>query len=99
MKIKFSIKLEKDARFDLADAYDWYAAKSDFLAKRFLASVQETKEFLETNPMLFQLTYKTFRQAPVKIFPYLILYKVINEEVIIYRVFHTKRNPKKKYKN
>jgi toxin ParE1/3/4 len=99
MKPKFSVKLEKDARFDLAEAYDWYAAKSEFLTNRFLASVQETFKFLEINPLLFKQTYKTFRQAPVKIFPYLLLYQVINEEVIIYRVFHTKRNPKNKYKD
>lgn len=99
MKPKFSVKLEKDARFDLAEAYDWYTGKSEFLAKRFLASIRETIVFLETNPLLFQLAYKSFRQAPVKIFPYLLFYKIINQEVIIYRVFHTKRNPRNKYKD
>jgi hypothetical protein len=40
MKPKFSVKLEKDSRFDLAEAYDCYTGKSEFLAKRFLASIR-----------------------------------------------------------
>lgn len=99
MSPEFSIKIEKDARIDLAEAYDWYAIKGTFLANRFLTSVHETLKFLATNPFLFQIYYKNFRQAPVKIFLYLIVFKVVNKEVIVFSVFHTKRNPKKKHKN
>jgi len=98
MKPKHKVQFEKDARLDLADAYDWYAAKNHFLGERFLDSIMETTHFLEQNPLLFQKVYKNFRQAPVKIFPYILLYKIEENEVIIYRVFHTKRNPVKKYK-
>jgi len=41
-----------------------------------------------------------FREARIRLFPYLIVYKAVNKkkEVLIASVFHTSRNPKLKYR-
>jgi len=41
---------------------------------------------------------KHFRQLPLSGFPYVLLYGVWRDEIIIYRVFHTSQHPKKKFK-
>ncbi|MPS73768.1 MAG: type II toxin-antitoxin system RelE/ParE family toxin [Chryseobacterium sp.] len=45
----------------------------------------------------FQKIHNDFHKLPLKIFPYIIIYKVDkeNEIIKIFRVFHTSQNPEK----
>lgn len=37
-----------------------------------------------------------FRQIPLKKFPYLVVYTVVGNEVVVARVFHMRRDPRTK---
>ncbi|TXJ22616.1 MAG: hypothetical protein E6Q24_20760 [Chitinophagaceae bacterium] len=41
---------------------------------------------------------KNVRQAALKRFPYVIVYEIIKAEVVVFAVFHTRRNSKLKFK-
>lgn len=94
----FSIEVKEEAKQDIADAMRWYASKAENLDKRFLKAVEETLFRIQRNPFAFKKVYKKFRQTAVKKFPYVILYEPENENVVIYSVFNTWQNPKKKFK-
>jgi len=52
------------------------------------------------HPERYPIRKKEFRQVLIKVFPYLIIYKIDKNgnNVVIASIFHTSRNPKKKYR-
>ncbi len=93
----YRISIEEDAKFDIAEGYDWYSKISEKISASFLSEIKKTLDYLVENPFLFQLVYNDFRQVPVKIFPFVILYKIDVDHVKIYRIFPTNMNPQSKF--
>ena len=93
----YRISIEEDAKFDIAEGYDWYSKISQKVSDSFLFQIKQTLDYLEENPFLFQQVYKDYRQVPVKKFPFVIIYKVANESVKVYRIFPTNMNPSRKF--
>jgi hypothetical protein len=94
----YRISIEEDAKFDIAEGYDWYSKISPKICDSFLVQIKRTIGYLEENPFLFQLVYKDYRQVPIKKFPFVILYKTDAYTVKIYRVFPTNMDPSGKFK-
>ncbi len=92
----YTVKLLTEAELDIADACKWYEARQNGLAKRFLDEFNEYSELIAKNPLHFPVKFtERFRFAVLKRFPYFILFKVQEEEKVIYimSVFHTSRSP------
>jgi acetone carboxylase gamma subunit len=85
---------------ELYDAVDWYDEQSLGLGDKFLVAVNEMKLVIETSPFLFAAKERNYRAALLNDFPYLIIYLVdeVESELLITSIFHTSRNPKKKFK-
>lgn len=48
---------------------------------------------------LFQIRKKpTFREMPLKRFPFVIIYELRSDKIIVFSVFNTHQNPDKKFK-
>ncbi|MCZ4317754.1 type II toxin-antitoxin system RelE/ParE family toxin [Aequorivita viscosa] len=93
----YQILIEEDAKFDIAEGYDWYSKISIKISESFLFEIKKIMDYLSRNTFLFQLVYKYFRQVPIKKFPFVILYKVDPDNVKILRVFPTNMNPESKF--
>ncbi|WP_310993524.1 type II toxin-antitoxin system RelE/ParE family toxin [Aequorivita marina] len=94
----YHILIEEDAKFDIAEGYDWYSKISSTVSSDFLIQIKRTISYLKVNPFLFQVVYKDYRQVPIKKFPFVIIYKVDVQSIKIYRVFPTNTNPSGKFK-
>lgn len=94
--MKYTIKLLPLAYKDLMKAKTWYNEQQDCLGEEFKLEVNKEFDYLEANPNHYQHKYKELRQSLVKRFPYAIYYfKDDNlNQIIIFGVIHTKRNPK-----
>jgi plasmid stabilization system protein ParE len=79
-------------------AYKWYEDHRTGLGELFLAEVDKCYDKLEAIPESYQKIQKNFRQIIVRNFPYVVVFEILNNEVLVYAVFHTSRNPKKKFK-
>ena len=95
----YNIILQPGAEDDIDDAYYWYEHQRSGLGEEFLDELIEYYEKLKHNPATFKWANKEYRQAGMHRFPYALVYKVIEAEVIIYAVFHTSRNPKHKFRH
>ncbi|MBP8822671.1 MAG: type II toxin-antitoxin system RelE/ParE family toxin [Flavobacteriales bacterium] len=87
-----------EALEDIADAMRWYAARSEGLGERFLKAVLEREALISKYPKGAPVVHKHFRQTPINSFPFLMVYGLVKNELIIYRIFHTKQHPRKKFK-
>ena len=79
------------------DAYDWYEVQQNDLGELFLASLNDCFTRIKLYPKANSKVKKNYRQARIKKFPYVVVYEVINTDIVVLSVFHTSRNPKNKY--
>lgn len=91
--------LQKATR-ELLDAWQWYEDRQPGLGDRFKQEVFRCIHIIENNPERYPERKKHYKEALVKIFPYLLIYRINKRRKIItiVAVFHGHRNPKGKYK-
>jgi hypothetical protein len=92
----YRLQILHQAREDMQKSADWYDKQQEGLGQRFLSETIKTLRLTETNPLHYQEKFdKRFRFAPVHYFPYLVVFKIKGDIVVINAVFHTSRNPKR----
>ena len=96
--MKYFFEFKEEARQDIIEAAAWYRDKRTDLDKRFLSAIDETISRIVNNPASGRKIYKIYREASVKKFPYVIVYEIIFDSIVIYQVFNTWQNPGKKLK-
>lgn len=96
MKIIFSTVAEKEIR----ESFQWYEIQTAGLGRKFIEVVDKTISFILFNPKGFPKKHAQYRKVAITKFPYLIIceFDEIHETIFIFHVFHTKRNPRLKYK-
>lgn len=80
------------------DAYDWYEEQQLGLGDRFLKELNGCYDKIESLPQSYAKIKSNFRQVVLQVFPYVVVFEILNHNVIVYAVFHTSRNPRKKFK-
>lgn len=96
MVYRLEVKLE--ARQDIIDGFLWYEEKNSGLGSRFVSEEEEMIQYISENPQHFQVNYSVYREAILKVFPFVNSYELLNESVVVYSVFPTKSDPEKKVK-
>ncbi|WP_245179134.1 type II toxin-antitoxin system RelE/ParE family toxin [Flavobacterium chilense] len=85
------------AEKEIEESIEFYESRSTGLGKQFLTYLRSYLKVLKTNPELFEIKRQPgYREMTLVKFPFVIIYEIIGNEIIIYSVFHTSRNPKKK---
>jgi plasmid stabilization system protein ParE len=81
------------ARRDFDESFDWYAARSTQVAQRFVAAVDAALANVVANPLRFASPDGVHRECPVKKFPFRIVYRLVDDTVLVVAVAHAKRRP------
>ena len=95
-----SVIISSRAQKELSEAWAWYEDRLVGLGDRFLNEVIDRLRQIELNPDRFPTRFKSYKEAPVPTFPFLLIYRISKKSNLIrvVSVFHTSRNPKKKYR-
>jgi len=94
--MKYLLEIKEEANFDAIEAYEYYESKSIGLGERFLEQVDVFLDLIVQNPHLFPCKKDPFREAYIIDFPYLIVYEIIENTVVVFAFFNTWKNPKRK---
>jgi hypothetical protein len=94
--IDFKVVVNKQASIDLLTSANWYDKQQPNLGLKFYDDYRETRKYLHLNPFLFQKRSRRFYEAKLSVFPFLIIYEILDDIVIIHAVFNTSKNPGKK---
>lgn len=94
----FALGIKEEASFEILEAYLYYENKRQGLGEEFLTHLQVYFNRIKSNPEHFPQKRKPYREAFLIRFPFIIVYEVIEEEVIVYSVFNTWQDPEKKKK-
>jgi plasmid stabilization system protein ParE len=87
------LRTQPEAEWDAAEIYDWYEDQRPGLGRAFLARPDECYGGIASNPYRYAVAFDDFRQGMLKKFRYIVYYKVIDGEPIVYRVVHSAREP------
>ncbi|AZB29492.1 MULTISPECIES: type II toxin-antitoxin system RelE/ParE family toxin [Chryseobacterium] len=91
----FEIEYTHHAEIDVAKAIDYYSENASLkVAKFFYKKLLIAEKTLKQTPF-FQKIHNDFHRLPLRVFPFIIIYKIEKETIKIFRVFHTSQNPEK----
>ena len=96
--MRYELIILKAAAQDAAEAFDYYETAQTGLGDRFLAALLERFNEISKHPKYYGFIdeQKIIRDIKLKSFPYLVVYEIEGESVIIYSVHCGYRNPDKK---
>ena len=94
--MKYVLEIKEEAIFDIKEAYLYYEEQKIGLGNRFLYTLETYIERVQKNPEHYQVKRKPYREAFIKDFPYLIIYEIEANKVVVYAIFNTWKNPNKK---
>jgi len=95
---KLTAVLSLQAENELEDALYFYDLISTKIGDNFLNQINTCIESILLNPETYKLEFDVYRQAVVKKFPFVIIYTKIDSKILISAIFHTSKNPNKKFR-
>lgn len=95
-KANFSLVAIKE----LEESSDYYEEKQDGLGERFVLAIYKSVKSIENNPEAYVRRNSLYREIVVDDFPYVVVYRYNKSKngLSVTHVFHTSRNPKRKYR-
>ncbi len=96
----FQLLINEAAQQEWNETAAWYERRQPGLGERFIKSVEIKLELISRYPERYPKRKWNFRETPVGIFPFNIVYSFYKKEgiVTVASIFHTRRNPAGKYK-
>jgi hypothetical protein len=80
---------------DVREAAAWYDRRSQGLGDAFVQSVRVCVDQVIVDPDRFALASTGCRYLRLRRFPYVVLFEIVNEELILLGVLHTARSMNK----
>jgi plasmid stabilization system protein ParE len=94
------LKISSIAQNELENSSEWYEEQSTGLGDYFADIIYNCFKSISNNPEAYHNRKGNTREFVVDKFPYVIVYRFVKKENLIYilHIFHTSRNPKLKYR-
>jgi toxin ParE1/3/4 len=87
------VRFHPDAEAEMIAAVAYYESQQQGLGRRFLASVQDTIDRIQANPLSYHLIDVDVRRCLTRTFPYGVLFRVRPEDLVVIAVMHLHRHP------
>lgn len=88
------VRLLPEAETELFEAAQWYREQSFGLDYEFMRCMDEAIQRIVRTPLMFPVVHQGKRRILAKRFPYSIIFDVIEDEILIYVIFHSAAIPK-----
>lgn len=92
----YNLQIRPLATIEIIEAYDWYEAQKEGLGLDFLNELEVFYSNLTQNPFTYSYYEAPVRQGKINRFPYLVVYEIFDETIVVYSVFMAKQNPSRK---
>jgi hypothetical protein len=91
--IHYKLDYLAEVENDLQNMIDWYDQQQYGLGKKFLEYFKSAIIQIQRYPLLHGIRNHNARFRHLDRFPYKIASRIINDRIIVFGVFHDKRNP------
>jgi plasmid stabilization system protein ParE len=91
--MSFSIVFHPDVESDVHESFIWYENNRIGLGNEFILSLEATLENIRRNPARFLIAENGTRKALLFRFPFVVIYQLLEDMILILAVLHSRRNP------
>jgi toxin ParE1/3/4 len=91
----YVLRFLPEVETDVLNGRAWYEDKSSGLGEEFLRVFYACSQELTRNPMVHQMVHRDFRRCLLRRFPYAVYFRVEDDRVVVFGVFHCARDPRK----
>lgn len=96
--MSYSYEFHEVAQNEYEASLQWYLERSEKAASGFIHAVDVALDKICTHPFRYRNTYKQFYEIGVNKYPFIVIYSIEQDNrIIVWRVFHNKRQPGKKF--
>ncbi|MED5374362.1 MAG: type II toxin-antitoxin system RelE/ParE family toxin [Myxococcota bacterium] len=88
-----TLRFRPEAEDEYLHAVSWYEEQREGLGHEFIQAVESTLDFIEENPEMYPVIRGELRRALLRRFPFALLYRVREQDIIVAGVVHLRRNP------
>ena len=88
-----NVEFHPEAAAEVIEAYQWYFERSENAADRFQKELDRAIEYIGDYPDRYARHDHGTRVFLLRRFPYLVIYKEYDEQIIVIAVAHDKRKP------
>ena len=92
--MSLNLVISPRAEADLDDARRWYEDRQQGRGDDFMLCAGEALATISLNPEMFPTVQRDARRAPIRRFPYGILYRIEGNDLVILGVIHDRRGPR-----
>jgi plasmid stabilization system protein ParE len=94
--MSFTLLISPLALAEINNAYIYYENQSPELGKRFLKLLEESYQKLASSPNYYSYLNqkKDLRSISIKKFPFIIIFQITKDKVLVLSVFNTNRDPR-----
>lgn len=98
--IVYNLKIREEAVREFSNAFAWYNEQQYGLGEIFANAIKRKLNQISKNPFHYKAEYNQFHQALTEKFPFLIVYTIDDDLklITVMAIFHTSRNPVKKFR-
>lgn len=92
----YELLISATAYMEADNAYIFYENQLDGLCDRFLKSLNDAYQKLSGNPQYYSYinSRKDLRDLKIKDFPFVLIFQIVENKVLVLRVFNTNRDPR-----
>jgi len=88
------IELYEAAESEFADAVSFYESRAEGLGTRFRLAVEAAIDSIRQRPLSYPVVAGSgIRRILTDRFPYIIIFRIEGDRIVVIAVFHTSRNP------
>lgn len=91
--MNYYILLEPKALIEIQEAFNWYEEQKDSLGYELIIELEACYKLLIDNPERFSYINSTYRRIKTHKFPYILVYEIEGNTIIINSVRHIKQKP------
>lgn len=91
--MNLDLKISEQAALETHESYLWYQERQEGLGEKFLNALDELYVAINNRPESFPIYTDNFRRALLGKFPFLIFYKIYQDRIVVFSVFHASREP------
>lgn len=87
------VRLHPEAELEFRDAVIWYYHQGMTVGIAFDKAVTRAIERIRSSPEAYPHVYRSVRRIIVRRFPFALFYEILDDEILILAIFHSKRDP------
>jgi hypothetical protein len=96
--MKYFLHYQEQVYEEIEQAWRYYEAKQSGLGDKLIEAVLRAERDILLSPLGYQIKYENYRTRIASPFPYVLVYQVIEKEIIIYQFFLSVQDTAKRFR-